>query len=332
MIFSIDGELLSEEKITENSPIWNFQIRDINKDGKEELILGGMDGLLRVFQFTPQSTLNPIWAHQFGSSISGLRIGDINNDDINEIIAYSLDKSLRVLNSNNGDLIWGQVFEDGIEDAKIWINQENKNQKEILACGNDGTIRIFEALNGDLLWFKRFSNKIRFIDYLNSNFGTLIICGGDDKKLHFINKNLEKEIKTFEFSDYVWKSLSFPTLTNEKLLISTYSFDYMDQSIPIQDINFTSKLLCFNKNLDIEWDLKNKNIEVIYRFRMEKKNNLAIGTTHGELIIIDEKNGTIKTSIVYNSSINDIIYESKTQLLIISHEDGSIIAYFIEDS
>ncbi len=332
LILDLNSKLVIEEQITEYSPIWNFEISDINKNGKQELILGGLDGLLRVFQITPELILKPLWAHQFGSSISGIRINDINNDDNLEIIAYSLDKTLRVLDNNSGNLIWGQIFKDGIEDAKIWTDKRVKSTKEIIACGNDGTIRIFENVNGNLLWFKQFSDKVRFIDYINSNKGLLIVCGGDDNQLHFIDKVSHNEIKTMEFDDYVWKSLSFPTLINENILISTYSFDYMDQSIPIQDINFTSKLICINKNIEIEWELNNKNIEVIYRFQTGKQNNIAIGTTQGELIIIDEKNGTIKSNIVHTSSINDIIYEPKTQLLIISHEDGSIIAYFIEDS
>jgi WD40 repeat protein len=332
LAFDLNGKLLIEEEITENSPIWNIEICDLNNDGIEELILGGMDGLLRMFQISSQTTLEPLWAHQFGSSVSGFRIEDVTNDRCLEIIAYSLDKSLRILSNNDGSLVWGQLFEDGIEDAKIWTDRKNSDKREVLACGNDGTIRIFEAINGNLLWFKRFSDKVRFIDYINSDKGILIICGGDDKQLHFINKESQEEIKTIEFDDYVWKCLSFPSSIKDALLVSSYSFEYLDHSKPIQKINFTSKLLYVDQNLNIKWELQNKNVEAILRFQVAGQSFIAIGTTKGQLLILDEKNGTIRFSINHNSCVNAIQYEPVNKMLIICLEDGLIDCLLITDN
>ncbi|MFW9929644.1 MAG: WD40 repeat domain-containing protein, partial [Candidatus Thorarchaeota archaeon] len=317
-----------EDQISENSPIWNLEICDVNNDGIEELILGGMDGLLRVFQISSQTTLKPLWGHQFGSSVSGIRIGDINNDERYEIIAYSLDKSLRVLNGNDGSLVWGQLFEDGIEDAKIWADNNDSTKKEVLACGNDGTIRMFEAQSGRLLWFKRFSDKIRFINYINSNKGTFIICGGDDKQLHFIDRKTHEEIKTIQFENYVWKGLSFPTSLHSSLLVSSYSFDYLENSQPIQNITFSSKLICIDGNLEIVWELLNKNIEEIHPFQINHKNFIAVGTTSGELLILDN-NGAVRYNINYNSCVNAIRYDLKSKLLLICYEDGLVEAFQI---
>lgn len=329
LALDLNGKLLIEEEITENSPIWNIEICDLNNDGIEDLILGGMDGLLRIFQISSQTTLEPLWAHQFGSSVSGFRIGDITNDERLEIIAYSLDKSLRILNSNDGSLVWGQLFEDGIEDAKIWADRKNSNKKEVLACANDGTIRVFEAINGNLLWFKRFSDKVRFVDYINSNKGILIICGGDDKQLHLIDKESQEEIKTIEFDDYVWKCLSFPSSIKDSLLVSSYSFEYLEHSKPIQEIKFSSKLICIDGNLDIAWQLSKTNVEDLCRFQIKEQKLIAIGTTQGELLLLDEKHGTIKFSINQKSIINSIQYEPLTSLLITCNDDGQIYAYEI---
>jgi WD40 repeat protein len=332
LAFDLNGKLLIEEEITENSPIWNIEICDVNNDGIEELILGGMDGLLRIFQISSQTMLEPLWAHQFGSSVSGFRIGDINNDERLEIIAYSLDRSLRILNVNDGSLVWGQLFEDGIEDAKIWADRKNSNKKEVLACSNDGTIRVFEAINGNLLWFKRFSDKVRFVDYINSNKGILIICGGDDKQLHIIDKGSQEEIKTIEFDDYAWKCLSFPSSIKNSILVSSYSFEYLDHSKPIQEINFTSKLLCITQNLETIWELQHKNVEAILRFQVAGQNLIAIGTTQGELLILDEKSGTIRSSINQKSCVNAIQYEPVNKMLIICFEDGLIDCVHIADA
>ena len=49
-IFSLKGEKLLEEEISHKSPIWDVLIHDINNDGKNEILIAGLDGLLRVFK------------------------------------------------------------------------------------------------------------------------------------------------------------------------------------------------------------------------------------------------------------------------------------------
>jgi hypothetical protein len=325
---SIDGLLMKKESVSEN-PIWTVQIFDIDNDGVLEIIIGGMDGILNVYKIHDTLLLDLYWSHKFSSSISGILIKDINDNSKTEVISYSLDKSIRVLDPTNGNLIWGQIFEDGIEDAIIWNKNELESKQQIIACGNDGTIRAFSLEKGDLLWFKRFSDKIRFIDYINSYEGVFIICGGDDKQLHFIDWETHEEIKTIQFENYVWKGLSFPTSLHSSLLISSYSFDYLENSKPIQDITFSSKLICIDGNLEIVWDLPNKNIEDIYPFQINNKNLIAVGTTQGELLILNEKNGSVGYSIKYNSCVNAINYDLKSNLLIICYEDGLVEAFQI---
>ena len=131
LIISLSGKKITELEISENSSIWQAKICDIDRDNKNEVILGGLDGLLRTFKCNTSYELHPFWVHQFGASISGFLYADVNFDGIEEIIAYSIDKSIRCLNSLDGSLLWGQIFEDGIGDAiiyhdsilKRWINQ-----------------------------------------------------------------------------------------------------------------------------------------------------------------------------------------------------------------
>jgi len=332
LVISQDGKILSKDKITKNTPIWNVKLCDIDSDGKKELIIGGLDGLLRVFRFMTSVELKLLWAHQFGSSISGIKVNDINLDENIEIIAYSLDKSIRVLNSFDGSLIWGQNFEDGIEDACVWLDPNDLNKKRLSACGNDGTIRVFDGTKGDLIWFKRYTDKIRFIEFFNSNIGNLIICGGDDQKAHFIDTKTTEEIKTIEFNDYVWKCISFPTNINSKLLISSYSFDYFNNSKPLEDNLFSSKLIHMNDNLEVKWELNNKNIEVLNQIQINQKYLIVCGTTNGELIILDEANGNILVNLKKKSCVNDIKFDSNSNILISCHDDGTINTYFIDDS
>ena len=116
-IINLEGKVLFEDNLTENESIWCARVY------KGRLFIGGLDGLLRVFKCTKDYHLEADWAQQFGGSISGILLEDINGDGNAELIVYSLDKTLRVLNPNSGSYVWGQVFAQGIGDAitvPIW--------------------------------------------------------------------------------------------------------------------------------------------------------------------------------------------------------------------
>ncbi|UCD02320.1 MAG: WD40 repeat domain-containing protein [Promethearchaeota archaeon] len=329
LILSLKGDLLHKELISKDSPIWHSRIYDIDKDGENELILGGMDGLLRVFKPNITYDLITLWNHKFGASISGILIDDINNDNLDELIAFSLDKTMRTLNPLDGRLLWGQVFEEGIGDAIVFLDDKNLNKKEILACGNDGTIRNFDGNDGKLLWFKRFFNKMRCISYLNSIEGLVILCGGDDKKLHFIQKKTLKELKIKEFNDYVWKCISYPFQVFNNVIVSSYSFAYFDN--PIENIEFTSNLVCINEFLNVKWEIKGTNIESLRIIENHNEILIIAGTTQGEFIIIEEKTGKKLFTKNNNSCINMIQFLIEKALVFTCHDNGTIITYKLEE-
>ena len=316
-IISSDGQILSREEITEKSPIWTLQISDINKDLKNELLIGALDGLLRVFQINKSLELKPLWAHQFGASISGIIIDDINQDDKMEIIAYSLDRSLRVMDSTNGSLIWGQVFEEGIGDAIIL--KQNSMRESIIAVGNDGTIRFFDAYNGDLLKFLRFSDKMRCVSCFKSQDKIMIVCGGDDKKAHVIDNTLQKEVKTISFDDILWKI----KLIHKSLVLTTYSFDFLNEFVEKNNIIYSSKMLCLDENLNLKWELKNVNTEIFTPCGKD----IILGTTKGELMIVDGVNGKVVYKLNTSSCVNDIKYETLSNTIYTCHDNGLISSY-----
>ena len=326
LILSSEGNLLFKDQITQKSPIWNALIFDIDNDGRDELLFGGMDGLLRVFKYNEVSKLEPFWSHKFGNSVSGILVDDINNDGIYEIISYSLDRSLRVLSPFDGSLIWGQLFEDGISDATIWKNPKDFNEIEIIACSNDGTLRIFDNENGKLLWFKKYSNKMRCISYLESIKGVFIICGGDDKKLHFIDKNTQNEIKTLKLDNYVWKCVTFPNEIKKYVAASTYSFAHFNKT-STERTEFSSKMIFIDENLDLKWELKNKNIESISPIDLNNENFILLGTTKGELLILEITQGKIMSFIKNETSLNDIKYEPRDNLVMTCHDNGAVFTF-----
>lgn len=331
-VISINGKKIKELGISEKSSIWQAKICDIDHDNKNELLLGGLDGLLRTFKCKTSYELEPFWAHQFGASISGFLYSDVNFNDNKEIVAYSIDKSIRCLNSLDGSLLWGQLFEDGIGDAILWQDSNNPLSVEIIACGNDGTLRSFKGDNGELLWFKRYTDKIRCVSIVKSNNKDLTVCGGDDKKIHIFDKITLKELKSFRFDDFVWRCSSIMLEKNLHLLVSTYSFVFLDDSIKIEDIVYSSKLVCLNIDLEKKWEINNINVEVLISLELFSKRYIIAGTTKGNILIIHAGSGEVVTEINKNSCVNDVKYDPESNILISCHDNGSIFAYFIGNS
>lgn len=332
LIFSLSGRKITELEISENSSIWQAKICDIDGDNKNELILGGIDGLLRTFKCNSSYELQPFWAHQFGASISGFLYSDVTGDSSEEILAYSIDKSLRCLNPHDGALIWGQIFEDGIGGAILWQDAINSSAKEVIACGNDGTIRNFKGKNGELNWFKQFNDKIRCVSSIKSKTKEMIICGGDDKKLHIIDKNTQEVFNSLQFDDFVWKCASFMFEGKPYLLVSTYSFIYFDDTIKIEDIEFSSKVLCLNPNFEKKWEIENINLECFLQVNIFSNDYFIIGTTKGKILILEAGTGKIVAEVNKASCVNDIKYDLESNILISCHDNGSIFAYFIGNS
>ncbi|MBD3195176.1 MAG: hypothetical protein GF317_08985 [Candidatus Lokiarchaeota archaeon] len=332
-----DGRLLFKKDITQNSPLYSINIISKETDNSLLILTGGFDGVLRAYKFTSKTHLKLIWTHKFEASISGIVSEDINHDESKEILVYSLDKSLRVLNQRDGSLIWGQLFEKGIEDTFVWSNLQNPAETEIIAVGNDGTLRVFSGNSGKLEWFKKFENKIRCVELIDSHETQIIICGGDDRKLHFIDKNTHKEIKQIKFKDYVWNLQRVDTTSDSisnSFLMSTYSFDYLYSEDSLQEINFSSLLTLFNSNLQKEWEIEGYNIETLDINKISNRLTTTIGTTKGELCIIDSETGFILSQITHAACINKVnlfINKKKdTQILLCCDDHGIINAYKIK--
>ncbi|MFX0048330.1 MAG: hypothetical protein ACFE8G_09200, partial [Candidatus Hermodarchaeota archaeon] len=68
LIISLSGKKINEIEISEKSSIWQAKICDIDRDNKNEVLLGGLDGILRTFKCNSSYELQPFWAHQFGTS------------------------------------------------------------------------------------------------------------------------------------------------------------------------------------------------------------------------------------------------------------------------
>jgi WD40 repeat protein len=327
IILNAEGILLFSDDITNKSAIYATKIGNINSDGHLELIVGAMDGLLRVFRFRPDLTLEALWAHPFGANINGLILDDITGDSQTDLLAYSLDNSLRVLNSKTGDLIWGQMFEEGIGDAIIMKDFESPHKKQVAACGNDGTLRIFDGCDGKLRWFKRYPNKLRSLAEIRIANTSLLICGGDDKKLYYIDKKYQEQVAQLSFSDYIWNIEHLSNLSTSNLLVYTYSFAFLYQIPSKESVAFTSQLLFFNQNSQSTWQIKGINLECVDTFMKDENSYILLGTTTGKMLIIEETSGIIICGTKCSSSINCVEFLSGVNLVLSGNDNGEINAY-----
>lgn len=327
LVFSSEGNLILEEIISDNQPLWHSLLVDIDDDRKAELVIGGLDGILRVYKYVNSNKLTLIWNHKFNSSISGLLTKNTGANKLKELISYSLDKTIRVLNPLDGTMRWGQVFEDGIGDVIFWTDSNDPKHREVIACGNDGTVRSFNEKNGELQWFIRYKHKMRCISSLNSKKGQIFAIGGDDKILHLVRIADQEEIKSMEFEDYIWKLHSFPKDNNDKIILSTYSFDYLNDSLSLDDITFTSKIVCIDKNLEILWEIDKFNAESLEIFEFKKHPYILIGTTKGNVLMVDGNTGSILVDIKKSACTNMVKYFFEKHSIFSCHDDGSLYCF-----
>ena len=60
LILSMTGKVLVDKKLTENSSIWKVEVRDIDNDANNELILGGLDGIYKKTDLDTRKYLTSI--------------------------------------------------------------------------------------------------------------------------------------------------------------------------------------------------------------------------------------------------------------------------------
>jgi outer membrane protein assembly factor BamB len=116
-----EWEISSESELFDNR-IHSIYVRDINNDGKAEIILGSEDGCLYILD--QQGSL--LWKRRFGSCIYSVWASDINYDGQTEIIVGTEDNGVYVvqveLNSNVYTRI-KDVYKEAIHDQQVASNE-----------------------------------------------------------------------------------------------------------------------------------------------------------------------------------------------------------------
>ena len=106
-------------------------------------------------------------------------------------------------------------------------------------------------------------------------------------------------------------------------------FDFFDNLINIDDLEFNSKLMCFNQDFNINWEINNVNVETVSHVILKGYKFFIIGTTRGKILLIEDNTGKILIEIKKKSCVNDAKIDLDIKTLITCHDDGSLFAYFL---
>lgn len=273
--------------------------------------------------------IKELWKQKCGDMITKLDYFDITGDGNNEIIASSIDKTLRALEPKTGILIWGQIFQSGITTFQKG-DPDNDGKLEIIAGAVDGSIRIFDGKDGKLKFFNQLPNNIRTIQVIKTpdsiarktepntpnSSKNVIFCGCDDQNIYFLDGTNGKilESKNIGQNTYPWLSEKIPQKNKENLLLTTYTFEYM-QGLVVSDKKSNSGIYFYGGNdLEIKWKIEKINVQCMSPILSFNNTAMTVlGTTDNRLIVLDVNLGKILLEKSCKNIINAVLVETINQ-------------------
>ncbi|MHA1379976.1 MAG: FG-GAP-like repeat-containing protein [Candidatus Helarchaeota archaeon] len=189
----------------------NFRIIDTDGDGNNELLFVDNNGIL--FSYDLKNGTNLWHINQNLGTISTLKVVDLDNDGIKEIVVGSTNQKVYVFRGNTGEFLWSYKTDGSIND--ITFGDINKNgRKEIIAASDDGNINALNNTDGSLLWKYNITGKpksVSLADMTNNDQLELIV--GSSENLVFCanitnssnitilwNHTISGKIPIFQFS------------------------------------------------------------------------------------------------------------------------------------
>ncbi|MFX1379497.1 MAG: hypothetical protein ACFFA4_10430 [Promethearchaeota archaeon] len=152
------------------------------------LLVGTKNGLVQLIQFQ-DNTLDIMWQKNFTTQINDIKVGDVTNDGLNEILISTDDLFIKILNSA-GETINEVSTEDGRPISLLIEDIDGDNAKEIVAGCADGSLKVFHNPNLDshefeLKWKTKVSTSIKNVCYLIEEDKSVkqIVFGGYDRTI-----------------------------------------------------------------------------------------------------------------------------------------------------
>lgn len=152
------------------------------------LLVGTKNGMLQLIRFKDYQP-EIVWNKNFSSQINTIKIGDVINDGLNEIILGNDDSTMKILNSE-GELLKEIEMEEGRPLTLLIEDIDGDKANEIVAGCSDGSLKVFHnpALDSkdiELKWKTKVPTSIKDVCFLISDEPDLkhIVFGGYDRTI-----------------------------------------------------------------------------------------------------------------------------------------------------
>jgi WD40 repeat protein len=338
------SKIISQYSLECQSEAW--ALRSMQLDPRSYLlIVGSAVGIIyslsieATIQEDKDITLNIVkkWSQKTGDMITKIDLVDINNDTKLELIVSSLDKTIRVLNPMDGKYIWGQIFQSGVT-TFIVADINNDNKLELIAGAVNGSLRVFNGSDGNLLCYADLPNNIRTLSLIKkpesiestpieTQSSHILLCGCDDMKIYFIDGNKCKKLHSIDEKAYVWLSMVIPTVP-EKILVTTYSFDYMEGLVESEQRLSPSITMYETPHFMQEYRLDNANVQCVSEVSSRNGSFIvAFGTTEKNVNILNCSANTLDLTIKSDDIINGVLLERLNDRYLLCYCDDSSHLY-----
>jgi len=154
------------------------------------LLVGTKNGLLQLVQIK-DGFPDILWNKKFTTQVNTIKIGDVTNDGLNEIILSTDDSTIKILTSE-GELVKEIKIEEGRPLSLLIEDIDGDNAKEIVAGCADGSLKIYHnpVLNSndfELKWKTKVATSIKDICFLPGEEQLHIVFGGYDRTMRNIS-------------------------------------------------------------------------------------------------------------------------------------------------
>ncbi|MFX1430291.1 MAG: hypothetical protein ACFFCY_09025 [Promethearchaeota archaeon] len=205
------------------------------------LLVGTKNGLVQLIQFQDKM-LEIIWQKNFNTQINDIKVGDVTNDGLNEILISTDDSLINVLNSE-GELIEEINTEEGRPITLLIEDIDGDNAKEIVAGCADGSLKVFHNPNLDshefeLKWKTKVSTSIKNVCYL---------MGKDENVKHILFGGYDRTIRNI--TDFEWgqkQLLEIPQQINIDEIKEGKRTDLINEIAKIREVSTNLREHIFN--------------------------------------------------------------------------------------